>query len=240
MVLPFEAFEESAVNRGNIPRESLRVIPHSPDIAIPAAPAPSGAPRIGNLGYLDSEHGSEVFIEAAARLNQAGKMLNWLILGEGPNEMGLRRKVRESGLTDCFTIAAPTVPDIAAVLSQLAVHVSCTQRGGPGWAACQALGMGVPSILSSVSSSITLVEDGRSGLLVERGNAIKLAEKIMVLLDKPEASAHMGQIAREEMLAAQSEVDYALRIQALYEQVLNTVGTPSASSVGTTTRSASR
>ncbi len=220
VILPYESYAVSAVNRGDVPREMLKVIPHGPDISHALQLRPEGQTTIGFLGHLDRDHGGEVFVEAARRLKASGRDLRYLILGEGPEELRLRRKIRKLDLSSCFTVAAPTILDLAMVYSQLDVHVSSPLRGGACWLACQALGYGIPSIISGASESTALVDDRQTGLIAERRDPAKLAEAITILIDNPEAARMMGERAREKMLEARQHELFASKLTQVYESAL--------------------
>lgn|GEM_PF-1303910 len=204
VVLPCESFVERAVNRGNVPRELLRVVPHGPELGREERPlartAGSEAPRVVlAIATLDRDHGIDVLIQAAHALSRSGRKLEFLVLGEGPDEDLFRRQLRELELGECFTISAPSLRDLNLALAQADVHVACPRRGCLGWSALQALGQGIPSVVSAISSTFPLVEDKGDGLLVEPGNAVKLAECLGLMLDNPTAARAMGVAARERL-----------------------------------------
>jgi len=220
VILPYESYAVSAVNRGDVPREMLKVIPHGPAIHKDLPRRPTIGTTIGFLGHLDRDHGGEIFVEAARRLKATGRRLRFLILGEGPEELRLRRQIRKLGLSEQFTIAAPTILDLRMVYAQLNVHVSAPLRGGACWLACQALGNGIPSIITGASESTALLEDRHTGLIAARQDPDKLAEAITVLLDNPDAARLMGQRAREKMLAERRQEHFAEELTRLYEEAL--------------------
>lgn len=205
VVLTCRTLTEAAINRGRLPREKVTLLEHGPRIPAAAPRAPfdhGGAARVGFTGHIERSRGSAVFLEAARILSASGRAISFLFLGEGPDEQFLRRKVRELGLTEQVTITAPSTPTTSELLVHLDLHVSCNLDGVPDWLAHQALGLGVPSIVSAVSSSFSMVEDGASGVLVERGDAQALAREIATLVDDPERALGLGREARRRMLAS--------------------------------------
>ena len=201
VVLTCSTLTEGVVNRGRLPRDLLRVIEHGPQPArgeqrayLAREPA-----VIGTSGYLDRDLGTELFIEAARSLSLSGRRLRFVVLGEGPLEQTLRRQVREAAIEHLVTIAAPGAPETPRLLAELDIHVNCSRECGPGWLAHEALALGLPSVMTAVSSAFALVEDGVSGLLVERENPQSLATAITHLLDDPAAARAMGQQARRRL-----------------------------------------
>lgn len=228
VVVPCETAIESAVNRGRVPRPLLSVLRHGPALELARASRTFEElerPCVGCVGRLDEDHGTEIFLEAARRLTRSGRKLRFLVLGEGPREDHLRRRVRQLELTEEVTIAAPALDDTRNALREFDIHVSCTLEGGPGWLACQALGMGIPSVFSSVHASYQLIDDKRTGLIVERADPAKLAGQIDVLLENPRAACQLGSRARARMLEADQVTRFAEGVTRLHERALASAAT---------------
>lgn len=223
VLLPCATFFESAVNRGGIPRALLHVIEHGPALDREFPPRREFAQRrpvLMSLGTLDRDHGTDVLIECARLLEGDGRGLSYLVLGEGPAEEELRRSVRELGLSNAVSITAPILADLDLALAQADLHVSCARRGNPGWSAVRALGMGVPSVFSAISSTFPLVEDRVDGMLVERNDPRKLAEAVRTMLDNPAAARGMGVRARERWLGAQRAQGFRRELGELYSSAV--------------------
>lgn len=220
VILPCATFVENAVNRGQIPRTSLRVVEHGPPLLRRWNARPFGrveVPVIAGLGTLDDLHGTLNLVEAARLLKESGRDLRYLILGEGPEETGVRRRVRELDLASIITVACPSLPDLGQVLAEVDLHVSCVSGGSPGWCAVQALGLGIPSVFSAVSCSFPLVEDKRNGLLCERNSPDKLAEALSMFLENRPAAIAMGEAAREGLRENRMERRYAEEVVGAHE-----------------------
>lgn len=228
VIVPCETAVESAVNRGRIPRALLYVLRHGPALELDRASRTFEGierPCIGSVGHLDSDHGTEVLLESALRLTRSGRKLRFLVLGEGPREDHLRRRVRQLELTEQFTIAAPALRDPRNALREFDIHVSCTLEGGPGWLACQAFGMGIPSIFSGVHAAYQMVEDKRTGLIVERSDPARLAAQIDVLLENPRAACQLGTRARARMLESEASSRFSEGLARLHERALASAAT---------------
>jgi glycosyltransferase involved in cell wall biosynthesis len=226
VIVPCETFVEGAVNRGGASRDFVEVLPHGPSLERPWTPRSLPdveRPVVATLGTLDELHGTEVFLEAARRLQQSGRKLRYLVLGQGPNEEHLRRRTRELGLSEVLTIASPSSPELGELLQEVDLHASCISAGSPGWTAVQALGLGVPSIFAAVSCTFALVEDRKNGLLVERNRPDKLAEQVEVLLDNPHAARRMGDVARQSMRQRELVAPYAKGVTELHARALGGV-----------------
>jgi len=238
-ILPCRTLEESAVNRGTLPRERLRVLRHNPELEPPSTAAgvtrpeqretklhggsqvEAEPPRVGCAGYLTPDFGARIFLDAASHLIARGVEGRFLILGEGPEEEALRRRTRELAITDRVTITAPAAPSTADVLAQLDLFACARLDGAPGWFAHQALGLGLPCVVSSIQGAFELVRDGEDGLLVERGDAAGLAEALEGLMSDPTRARNLGLAARTRRLAAaRQDPPFGEALDALYTAVL--------------------
>jgi len=216
---------ESAVNRGGLPRELMRVIEHGP--------APCGPPllagfqrdatlRVGCAEALDEEHDARAFLEAARILVLEGtRPMHFFVFGEGPFEEKLRRMIRDLAIGERATITSHAGRS-TKLLESLDVYVSTLHEGEPGWLTHSALMLGLPSILTAVGGAFALVEDGRSGLLIERGDPRALADAIGRLARAPEEARAMGALARRRMLHSESSVRMKSELDRLWADMLNT------------------
>ncbi len=225
-IVPSEPMRAAAINHGGLPRERVRVVPH--------APAPFGARAqspierrmlvIGCSGFLDASHATDWFLDAARLLVLEKAPCRFVVLGEGPRETQLRRRVRKGGMQEHVTIAVPTTRAAGETLGDLDVYVSC-RVPGPGWLDALALAEGVPTILAAVGEAFQLVDDGTSGVLVEPRDAKRLAAAIDGLVRGPDArerAAAMGAAARAFMAARFPPQRFGLAVAQMHALALGT------------------
>lgn len=77
-----------------------------------------------------------------------------------------------------------------------------------------------PVIASRVGGLPEIVEDGRTGLLFESGNAADLAAKVRYLWERPELGREMGKAGREKALREYSRERHYERLMAVYEKAI--------------------
>ena len=224
VVFPCPTLVGDAVNRGCLPRALARVVPAGPEpppkLARASRVRGSEALRVGCAGVLDAQAGIETFIEAARLLLAQGRRLHFLLLGEGPVEQDARRRVRKLGLAEHVTITAPAAPTTAELLGELDVFVSCRLNGTPGWLVHEALALGLPCALSATTGAFSLIEDGVNGLLVERGDAGKLADTIDKLTLRPADARAMGARARRKWIEDGGPSPFHESLNELYLEAL--------------------
>ncbi|MGD9715345.1 MAG: glycosyltransferase family 4 protein [Thermomicrobiales bacterium] len=84
----------------------------------------------------------------------------------------------------------------------------------------EAFASGLPVLASNLGAMAEIVDDGRTGLLFEPGNAADLAAKVRWAASHPHEMAHMGANARAEYESKYSaEINY-LQLIAIYEQAI--------------------
>lgn len=77
-----------------------------------------------------------------------------------------------------------------------------------------------PIICSRIGGLPEIVEEGRTGLLFEPGNAAELAEKIRYLWERPDLCVKMGKAGREKALREYSPEKYYERLMAVYDKAV--------------------
>ncbi len=196
---PCSTLEEGFVNRGGLPRDKMQQIPHQPEWPVDRAKSfkRPGARRVGCASGFHSGSGVEVFLLAARKLIQRGENAHFIVLGEGPCEAQARRCARDLGLLDRVIFASPAAPSTAEILSELDVFVDPRVAGAPGWLAHEALALGVPSIISAVRGSFSLVTDQEDALLVARNEPEALTGCIADLLGDESWARQLGTRARK-------------------------------------------
>jgi glycosyltransferase involved in cell wall biosynthesis len=164
-------------------------------------PAPGERPLVGLASRLDGHKGADLLVEAMkqawvvhpdAELVFIGRDSKY---GAGTMVEHLRALAGEQVSRVHFTGALPGDQYFAAV-------AACDVIAIPSlWesfclAAVEAMALGVPVIGTSGHGFDEYIRDGENGLLVERGNAERLAAAIERLLDTPELRSRLGAAAR--------------------------------------------
>ena len=84
----------------------------------------------------------------------------------------------------------------------------------------EAMLRGKPVICSRIGGLPEIVEDGKTGLLFEPGNAKDLAEKIRYLWDRPELCHQMGEEGQKKALREYSTGKYCERLMQVYHKAI--------------------
>ena len=192
---------EGLVNRCRIPREKLRVIRPGIDVeSYPLAVPELGerVPVIGTVAPLEPGRGQAIFLEAAARLLVAGRVAEFVVAGDGPEERGLRALAERLGVRKHVTFVTG-LPSYSAGIVALDIFVRPAVTGGVGYTVLEAMAMGKAVVATSTGDMPELVAEGRSGLMVPKGDPAALAELLAALLDDPERTRRLGLTARQSV-----------------------------------------
>jgi len=87
------------------------------------------------------------------------------------------------------------------------------------FALLEAFALGKPAIAASIGGIPELVDEGETGLLFRPGDAADLAEKIRLLLARPEAIRSMGKNARRKIETAYNLAEHCARLLEVYRDI---------------------
>ena len=162
-------------------------------------PADRRVAVIGTAGPLIASSGFATFLNAARRVLDAGIDAEFVIAGQGEDEVDLRRRADRLKISDRVTFAG--IP-VVGLRFWSVLDIFCQPSLGPsaGRTLATALAFGVPSIASDIQGLRALVQDGVNGHRVEPGESSALASLILDMLAHPEAARELGARGREMIL----------------------------------------
>ena len=228
VVVPVDCLIEPLVNHGRLPRELLVFLPDAPPDTVekPGDAAPTrppkepfdhaGSPVIGCTGSFDGGFAGDWFLDAARMLALEGKRWSFVMLGEGPDERRLRRRVREAGLTEHVTIGVPTTDRALSTLASLDVHVSCRTDTGPGWLTLQTMRLGIPNLVAAAGEAFALIKDQHNGILIQPGDARRLADELSSLVANPTRARALGAAGRRTSFERSPRTAFEAELRQLH------------------------
>jgi glycosyltransferase involved in cell wall biosynthesis len=165
----------------------------TPERALPARR--HGLPRIVFLGQLVERKGIHVLVEAMHALRGEAELLlvggDWRASGYPADVRALARRL---GVDDSITFEDHR-GDVGAILSTADVLVLPSFAEARPRTIIEAMTLGIPVVATSVGGVPSLVEDGRTGLLVPAGDAAALGSALGRLVRSPELRGRMGDAA---------------------------------------------
>lgn len=191
-----ESVKTELISRTHLPGDLMRVIHSGVDdvLQCPMLPVldPAHKPVVGMAGPLESVKGVPFFLGAARRVIEAGRDVEFLVAGAGPEEPQLRRLTERLGIQDHVTFA-PNLFDFSTSISAMDIFCLPALRQGLGTVMFQAMIHGKPVIATGVGGVHSVVEDGVNALVVPPSDSGALAARMLELLDDPKRAREIGE-----------------------------------------------
>ncbi len=168
----------------------------------------TSVPAILSVGRLVPKKGMAVLLHACKILRDQQFDFKCLIIGDGPERPRLELFIRLNHLMDVVEISGYMPPSEVieryreAALFVLPCIIDETgNRDGIPNVIAEAMAMEVPVISTPVSGIPELIEDGKSGILLEETSPEALARVIRELAETPHKAARIGKAARKRVAA---------------------------------------
>ncbi len=210
-----------------------RVIPNGVDIdrfnpaVMPLEKYQDGYTNILFVGRLEPRKGLKFLIQAMPIVLAAIPKARLIVVGGGVLREYYRRFVMDE-ITDrvIFTGFVPA-EDLPRYYRTADLCVSpATQGESFGIVLIEAMSAGKPIVASDIEGYNTVINDGHEGFLVPKEHPLKLAEKIIELIQNKPLRLAMGQRGREKALGY-SWPKVTSQIIRYFEEILGQKGKPS-------------
>lgn len=164
-----------------------------------------GGDRTFTIGLVSSfrpYHGVGTLLHAARLLQDQIGGVRLLLIGDGPDREAMARRARELGLEDAVEMPGGVPHEaVPAWLARCDAAVA-PYEGELNQYNCpmklyEYMAMKTPMVASAWGEIPRIVEDGRTGLLHEPGDAAALAAKLREVHDDPEAARRRAEAASE-------------------------------------------
>lgn len=217
-----------------IPREKIAVIPNGIDLRLFRAAAldatvrqrfaiPDGAYLIGMFGRYHPMKDHETFLRVLEHLLRQQVDAYALLVGSGDLAEVIEQRVSQLGLGERVRMVSAVPAEIPGLM-RACDATALTSRWGESLpnVVLEAQALGVPVVASRVSGVPELIEDGRTGFLVEPGDVESFASRLEAL--------RADDLLRQRVIAAGRDQAHHFSLEAmvarfeeLYEEVLGQV-----------------
>ena len=134
-------------------------------------------------------------LDILKRLYGTIERLNFVWVGKGPEEQLLRRKADDLGIGDRIHFAG-AVEDVRPFLRVSDVFILSSKEEGMPRALMEAMSMGLPVLATRVGGVSEVIDDGRTGILVEYPDVDAAAGKLSQLASNEALRKRIGDAAR--------------------------------------------
>jgi len=181
-------------------------------------------PIIGNVANLRPPKGHEYLIEAAAILCKQFPNTRFLLIGEGERKKRLKekiiRQIAELKLQENVKLLGYR-SDVRELLQLMDVFVLASTSEGLPLSVVEAHAASKPIVATNIGGLSEIVEDDKSGFLVEPKNPHILAEKLLTLIRNRTLREEMGNYG-EMVVRSKFSIDTMInKYQELYGELLN-------------------
>jgi len=159
--------------------------------------------KVVTVGRLVEKKGIRYALEAIARLVAWGKLVNYVVVGDGRLRGELESLIEDLGIEKhVHLLGWRNQDEVVQILQSMHIMVAPSitaangdQEGIPN-AVKEAMASGLPVVSTLHSGIPELVEEGVSGFLVKEGDVDSLADRLSYLVDHPETWLKMGSEGR--------------------------------------------
>lgn len=217
--------------RVKVPEDRCVVIPNAIDVdeytrtmSQTAARIKLGLPAermlIGAVGRLSDEKGFDRLIRAVDRIVKTGTDVGLIIIGEGNQRGELEALISNLGLHDRVQLPGHRT-DVIDLYQAMDVFALSSLREGLPNVVLEAMALETPVVATRIAGVPSLIEDGRTGRLVEPDNVDQLSAAITDLLKHPERRRQMANAARTVIEESYSFRNRMQKIARIYDELLD-------------------
>jgi glycosyltransferase involved in cell wall biosynthesis len=176
-------------------------------------------PVIGTAGRMVPVKGYDLLLKAAGIIVEQKPAVRFLIAGDGPERAALEKKCRDMHLGDQVQFIGFR-DDITDIINCLDLFVMSSLHEGIPMILLEAMALRKPVVCTSVGGMKEVVEDNVSGLLVEPGDANRLAGSCLNVLDDSELRLKLGTAARKRISDEFSTGTQKERLMSVYRNLM--------------------
>ena len=161
---------------------------------------PVDAVVVGSVGRFAPEKNFELLIRAIERVGDSGRSVYLMLVGEGRERAKLERVANDCGIAD-RVILPGLQKDVRPALSAMDIF-ALPSRAVETFsnATLEAMGCGLPVIVSNIGGASEMVSDGEDGFLFPNGDLDALVSAILQLYESDQMRMQFGKTARQTVV----------------------------------------
>jgi len=202
------------------PEKVITIHNGMPDLKSSFRADPSRSPvKIVMIARFEQQKDHETLLIALSAL----KHLPWELelIGDGPNAATIKARAVDLGVADRVQFPG-AVTDVKDRLARAQLFALISNWEGLPRSIIEAMRAGLPVVASDVGGTRELIEEGRTGFLINRSDSKTLQERLAELLSNPRMRSVMGQSAREHYEKHFTFERMAEQTFQIYEQLVGT------------------
>lgn len=180
---------------------------------------PTDGQVVGIMARLFPVKRHDIFLQAAALVNQAIPETRFAIVGDGPWRSYLEALSQKLGLESKVAFLGEQ-REVGPYLAAFDVAALTSETEGCSNSVLEAMAVGKPVVATDVGGNRELIDNGETGFLVPFGDPKALSEAIIRLLRDPVLARMIGERAKERTIHRFSLENMVNQYESLYETAL--------------------
>lgn len=196
---------------GLLPRDRFQMIYNGVDVSrVKAEPQlgldfrqrysiPAERKIVTQVSWIIPEKGIRDFLEMARLVTRQERNVHFVVVGDGAYREQYTKEAVELGIDDRLTWTGMVQDPFGEGVFEAADVVCQFSRWEEvfGWMIAEGMAHGKPVVATRVGGIPELVDDGKSGYLVDRADTKAMSEKVLAILNDMELAHRMGSAGRE-------------------------------------------
>lgn len=146
---------------------------------------------VGIIAELHKNKGLDFAIEAWSEISLKYKGIKLVIIGEGEERKNLEKKIELSRLNASVFLVGKK-DNAATLLKAFDVFLLPSVKEGLPYVILEAGAAELPVVATSVGGLVEIIDDMKSGILIQSKHPKEIAKAVSYLIDKPESASKMA------------------------------------------------
>lgn len=176
---------------------------------------------IGSVGRMlqDSHKRFSDLIKAFAEFSKGKKNAKLLLVGDGPEKEGYQKLAKDLEVSDKVVFAGYQ-SDVSLFYQMMDVFALVSAREAFGLVLAEAMLNKLPVIATRVGGMKYIVDNGKTGFMVEPKNVKEISEKLEILFESKELRVEMSEAGFQKAMINYTESNYIQNISTLYNSFI--------------------
>ncbi len=144
----------------------------------------------------------------------------FVLVGDGNYKSEFENEINKNGMADKVKLLGYR-KDVSAILDASDIYLSCTMHETFGNSILEGSYHGLPLVATNVGGVPEIVDDKKTGFLVENGDVNGFVKALKILVEDKELREKMGHDGCQYVTTKFSEKNIGEKLDALYQSVLN-------------------
>lgn len=215
------AISDVLTTRERIDPAKIRVLENGVDLSRFSSGTPqAGPPRIICVARLDPIKAHVDLLAALPPLIARWPALTLDLVGDGPMRATLEDQARALGVEKSVRFLGART-DVPALLAGAHVFVLPSLSEGMPGSVLEAMASGLPVVATRVGGTPEIVEEGRTGLLVDPARPEALSKALSVVIEDPQLAANYGEAGARRARERYTREAFIRRHEAVYEEIVS-------------------